>query len=169
MDVVVDMLACNHWGHRVGLAGSSLDAGVSELGSLLFETGLDGGSVTVAMLTVLDRGHVVEVLFGEDLTILDRLDGGMVVVLVDLTVNGGGDLLMALLLDGLIHNGRGDLLVDGSVMVTRLVPENVMRSAIVQRDTSRRLEMRVDGRRTESSIHQGKCSGSRIADWTEDG
>ena len=42
MNVMVDMLACNNRGHRVGLSGSSLDTVVSELSSLLFEAGLDG-------------------------------------------------------------------------------------------------------------------------------
>ena len=54
-------------------------------------------------------------------------------VLVNLTVNGSGDLFMLVLLDGLVHDGRGNLLVDGGVMVTRLVPGDSMMSAIVRR------------------------------------
>ena len=57
------MFACNNWGDRVGLAGSALNASVSELSSLLFETGLDGSGVTVVVLSLLNRDNVVVVGF----------------------------------------------------------------------------------------------------------
>lgn len=168
MDVVVDMLASNHWGNRVGLAGSSLNASITELSRFLFEAGLDGSRITMVVLALLDGNDVVLVGFWEDLTILDGLDGGMEVVLVDLTVDGGLDFLVTCLLDGLVHDGWGNLLVDGGVMVTGLVPKDRMMSVTVLRDERVGLKTRADGRRTESSSHQGKCSESRSVDGTED-
>lgn len=169
MDVVVDMLACNHWGNRVGLAGSPLNVGVTELSSLLFETGLDGSRITMVVLTLLDGNDVVVVGFRENLTILDGLDGGVEVVLVHLTVDGGLNFLMTCLLDGLVHDGRGNPLVNGGVMVTRLVPKDGMMSVTVLRDDCVGRRTRADGRRTESASHQGMCSKSRSVDGTEDG
>lgn len=146
VDVVVDMLACDHWGNRVGLAGGPLNAGVTELSRLLFETGLDGSRITMVVLTLLDGNDVVLVGFRENLTILDGLDGGMEVVLVHLTVDGGLNFLMTCLLDGLVHDGRGNPLVNGGVMVTRLVPKDGMMSVTVLRDDCIGLRARADGR-----------------------
>lgn len=70
-------------------------------------------------VAVLDAGHLVGVLFGEDLAVLDGLDGGVVVVLVDLTVDGFGLLVelgasYMLVLDGGV-DGLGSISCCSSV------------------------------------------------------
>ena len=122
MHVVVDVLARNGGRNGLALASAAFGTGVLELETLLFETSLDGGIVTVVLLALLDGGHLVNVFLRENFTVLDRLDRGVVVILVDLTVDGGGGLLMTVLGDVLLDYGRGDLLVHGGVIVTGLVP-----------------------------------------------
>lgn len=122
MHVVMDMLAGDGGFDALRHLGTAFDAGALELASLLFETKLDGGGISVVVLTLLDGKHLVVVLFGQDLPVLDGLNGSVVVVLVHLTVDGGLDVLMAVLGDFLLNDGRSDLLVDGGVMVTGLVP-----------------------------------------------
>ena len=74
MNVVVDMLSSNDGSYGMSMFRFAFGAGVSELCSLLLETGLDGAGITMVVLTVLDGQDVVLVLFGEHLTILDWLD-----------------------------------------------------------------------------------------------
>ena len=121
--MVVDVLASDGRGLLLnhGLAG--LHSLVTELSSLLLETGTDGGVITVVDLTGLGGGDAVGVLLGENLTVLDGLDGGVVEVDVDFLVDGSLGLLDARLLDGLLDDGRSDLLVDGGVLVSSVVPE----------------------------------------------
>ena len=73
MNVVVNVLAGNRRCHGVTLPGAALDTGVLELQTLLLKASLDGGIVTVILLALFDRGHLVDVLLREDFTILDRL------------------------------------------------------------------------------------------------
>lgn len=123
MDVVVDMFTSNGRSYRVTLTDTTFLAGVLELAAFLLETGLDGSSVTVVMLTCLNRCHLVLMTLWEHFTVLDRLDGSVEVVLVHLTVNGSGRLFMAVLRDGLIHDSWCDSLVDGGVMLSGLGAE----------------------------------------------
>ena len=125
MYVVVDMFSSNHWCHRVTLLGTTLCPRVLELCTLLFETSFDSLLVTMMMLPMLDRDHVMHVLFGKYFAVFDWLDRSMVVVLVHLTVDGGLSFFMANLCDILVHNSRCHFLVDSSVMVTSLVPSEV--------------------------------------------
>lgn len=118
----MDVLASNGGRNGVALTSTAFCTGALELETLLFETSLDGGIVTVVLLALLDGGHLVNVLLWENFTVLDRLDRGVVVILVDLTVDGGGGLFVTVLGDILLHYSRGDLLVDGGVIVTGLVP-----------------------------------------------
>ena len=117
MNVVVDVLASDGRLDALGHLGGTFDASALELTGLLLETGLDGGGVTVTVLAVLDRGHVVDVLLREDFLVLHRLDRGVVVVLVNLTVDGGLHILVTGLHDLLLHDGGSDLLVHGGVCV----------------------------------------------------
>lgn len=126
MYVVMDMFSSNHWCHRVTLFGTTLCPYVLKLCTLLFETCFDGLFVTVMVLPVLDGNNVVSVLLRKDFAVFDGLDGGMVVVLVHLTVDGGLSFLMANLCNLFVHNGRRHLLVDSGVMVTSLVPNEVI-------------------------------------------
>lgn len=123
MNMVMHVLASNNGGNRVGLFSTCFSAGVLELQTLFFKTRLDGVGVTVLNFTLLNSGHSVRVLFGENLPVLDWLDGSVVMVLVHLAVNCGLSLFVTLLDDLLIHHGGSDFLVDCSVMVTSLVPE----------------------------------------------
>jgi len=120
VDVVVDVLASDDGGDGLGVTLGTLDALITELGSLGLEALGDLTVVAVLKLAVLDSSDVVVVLLGENLTVLDGLDRGVVMVLVNLLVNGGGDVLVTLPVDGLVGDCRGDLLVDSSVVVTRL-------------------------------------------------
>lgn len=126
MYVMVDVFSSNHWCHRVGLLSTTLCPYVLELCTLLFKTCFDGLFVTVMVLPMLDGNNVVLVLFWKDFAVFDWLDRGMVVVLVHLTVDGGLSFFMANLFDRLVHNGRRHFLVDGGVMVTCLVPNEVI-------------------------------------------
>ena len=74
MNMVVHVLASNDGCNGVGLLGTCFSAGILELHTLLFKTSLDGVGVTVLNLTLLDSGHSVRVLFGENLAVLDWLD-----------------------------------------------------------------------------------------------
>lgn len=111
------MLASNGRLGALSHLGRTLDTGALELTSLLLETSLDGSRIAVAVFTGLDRGHLVLVLFGEDLTVLHRLDGGVVVVLMNLTVDGFLHILVARLHHLLLHDGGSNLLVHGGVCV----------------------------------------------------
>ena len=126
MYVVVDVLSSNHWCHRVCLLSTTLYPCILELSTLLFETCFNGLFITVTVLPMLDGNNVVHVLFGKDFAVFDWLDRGMIMVLVYLTVDGGLSFLMANLCDFLVHNGRRHFLVDSSVMVTSLVPNEVI-------------------------------------------
>ena len=116
------MLASDGRGLLLDYGLASLHSLVTELSSLLLETGTDGGVITVVDLTGLSGGDAVGVLLGKNLTILDGLDRGVVVVDVDFLVDGGLGLLDARLLDSLLDDGRSDLLVDGRVLVSSVVP-----------------------------------------------
>lgn len=113
-------------------------ARVLELGLLSSEAVLDVRVIAVLELAVLNTGHVVRVLFWENLTVMDRLDGGVMVVLVNLTVDRLGDILVTgvvdmLFLDGRVHSlqpvrrdqqgGEGTYLVDGGIMLSILGEE----------------------------------------------
>ena len=126
MYVVVNVFSSNHWCHGVGLLGTTLYPCILELCTLLFETCFDGLFIAVMVLPMLDGNNVMFVLFGKDFAVFDWLDGGMVVVLVHLTVNGSLSFFMANLCDLLVHNGRRHFLVDSGVMVTSLVPNEVI-------------------------------------------
>jgi len=121
--VVVDMLACN----SLALGGGTLClaefAGVLELGLLGCEAGLGVFVGAVLDVAVLDAGHLVGVLFGEDLAVLDGLDGGVVVVLVDFTVDGFGLLVDLGASYVLVLDGGVDSLVHGSFMLSILGKE----------------------------------------------
>lgn len=119
---MVDVLAGNGRCNGVALTDAALNTGVLELHTLLLKTSLDGGIVTVILLALLNGGHLVNVLLGENFTVLDWLHRGVVVILVDFTVDGSGGLLMTVLGDALIDYGRGDNLVDGGVIMTGLAP-----------------------------------------------
>jgi len=121
VNVVVNMLASNGWLGALSHLGSTLDTGALELTSLLLETSLDGSRIAVVVFTGLDRGHLVLVLFGEDLTVLHRLDGGVVVVLMNLTVDGFLHILVARLHHLLLDDGGGNLLVHGGVYLVSVV------------------------------------------------
>lgn len=122
---MVNMLARNNWGNRVGLL--LVDGAVAlELGSFLFQTGFDRLGIAMLMMTLLDGDDVMVVFFREDLAVLDGLDGGVVVVLVHLTVDGSGGLLVTFLNNVFVHNRRGNLFVNGCVVVTSLVPISSM-------------------------------------------
>jgi len=125
VDVVVDVLAGND-----GLDGSrvlTLDADglVLKFGRLLREVTLVLLLVVVLEFAVLDGDDLVVVLLRQDLLMCDGLDGGVVVVLVDLAVESGGNVLVLGLVDGLVGHGGGDGLVDGGVVVARLVQEGL--------------------------------------------
>lgn len=126
MNVVVDMFSSNHWCHGVTLLCTALDPRILKLCTLLLETCSDGLIITMTELPMLDGDDVVLVLFREYFAVFDWLDRGMVVVLVHLTVNGGLSFFMANLCDFLVHNGRCHFLVDSGVMVTSLVPSEVI-------------------------------------------
>ena len=74
--------------------------------------------------TVLDANQVVLVLLGQDLAIMNRLDGGVVVVLVDLLIDSCLDVLVTRRLHVLVDDSWSNLLVNGGVMLARLVPGN---------------------------------------------
>ena len=126
MNVVMDMFSSNHWCHGVGLLDTTIYPLVLELCTLLFETCFDGLFITMMVLPMLNGDNVVLVLFGKDFAVFDWLDRGMVVVLVHLTIDGGLSFFMANLYDLLIHNGRSHFLVDSGIMVTSLVPNEVI-------------------------------------------
>lgn len=128
MYVVVDVFSSNHWCHRVCLLSTTLCAYILELSTLLFETCFNALFITVTVLPMFDGNDVVHVLFRKDFAVFDRLDRGMVVVLVYLTIDGGLSFFMANLCDLLVHNGRRHFLVDSGVMVTSLVPSEVIAS-----------------------------------------
>jgi len=123
MHMVVDMLASNDW------LGSSLvltlntSGGILEACLLSSELLLHLIGVVMLKVAVLDTDEVVVVLLWEDLSVLHRLDGSVVVILVDLLVYGGGDVLVVDLGNCLLGHGGVHGLVDGGVMVTRLVQE----------------------------------------------
>ena len=73
--------------------------------------------------TVLNANQVVGVLLWQNLAIMDGLNGSVVVILVDLLVNCGLNVLVACRGHVLVHNSGSDLLVDGGVMLARLVPD----------------------------------------------
>ena len=123
MDVVVNVLAGDDWGDAGGVLALDALADVAELSLLGSQATLDVLGLTVVERAVLDWNDVVVVLLTHLLDILDGLHGGVVVVLVHLLVNGGADLLVLSAVDGLMSDGWGNLLVDGGVMVTRLVHE----------------------------------------------
>ena len=137
MNVVVDMLSSNHWCYGVALLNTAVYALILELCTLLLETCFDGRLISMTELSVLDRDHVVLVLFRKDFAVFDWLDRGMVVVLVHLAVNSGLSFFMANLCDLLVHNGRSHFLVDSGVMMTSLVPNEA--NALVDQ-TSRFVE-----------------------------
>lgn len=126
MYVVVDMFSSNHWCHGVSLLSTTLYSCILELCTLLFETCFDGRFIAVMVLPMLDGDNVVFVLFRKDFAVFDWLDRGMVVVLVHLTVDGGLSFFMANLCDLLVHNGRRHFLMDSGVMVTSLVPNEMI-------------------------------------------
>ena len=126
MYVVVDVFSSNHWCHGVSLLGTTLYPCIFELCTLLLETCFNGPFIAVMVLPMLDGDNVVHMLFGKDFAVFDRLDRGMVVVLVQLTVDGGLSFFMANLYDLLLHNGRRHFLVDSGVMVTSLMPNEVI-------------------------------------------
>ena len=134
---VVDMLSSNHWCYGVALLNTAVYALILELCTLLLETCFDGRLISMTELSVLDRDHVVLVLFRKDFAVFDWLDRGMVVVLVHLAVNSGLSFFMANLCDLLVHNGRSHFLVDSGVMMTSLVPNEA--NALVDQ-TSRFVE-----------------------------
>ena len=126
MYVVVDVFSSNHWCHGVSLLSTTLYPRILELCTLLFETCFDGLFVAVMVLPMLDGNNVVMVLFWEDFAVFDWLDRGMVVVLMYFTVDGGLSFFMANLCDLLVHNGRCHFLMDSGVMVTSLVPKELI-------------------------------------------
>lgn len=121
MNVVMDMLASDGWLGALGHLSATLDTSALELTGLLFETSLDGSRISVVVLTVLDGGHVVDVLLREDFLVLHRLDGGVVVVLVNLTVDGSLHILVTGLDNLLLHDGGSDFLVHGGVCLGLVV------------------------------------------------
>ena len=126
MYVVVDVFSSNHWCHGVSLLGATLYPCIFELCTLLLETCSNGLFIAVMVLPMLDGDNVVLVLFGKDFAVFDWLDRSMVVVLVHLTVDSGLSFLMANLHDLFLHNGRSHFLVDSGIMVTSLVPNEVI-------------------------------------------
>jgi hypothetical protein len=68
--------------------------GVLELRLLGCQTVLHVLVVTVLDVAMLHAGHLVAMLFWEDLAVLNGLDGGVVVVLVNLAVDGSGHILL---------------------------------------------------------------------------
>ena len=126
MYVVVDVFSSNHWCHGVSLLSTTFCPDILELCTLLFETCFDGLFITVMVLSMLDGNNVMMVLFWEDFAVFDWLDRGMVVVLMYFTIDGGLSFLMANLCDLLVHNGRCHFLVDSGVMVTSLVPKELI-------------------------------------------
>jgi hypothetical protein len=128
MDVVVDMLASNDWRNGVSFLSGTFCSSVLKLRALLLKACLDGIGIAVLMLSVLDGNDVMGVLFWENFAVLDWLHGGVVMILMYLTVNCSLGFLMANFGDVLIHDGWGNLLVYGGIMVTSLVPKEVMMS-----------------------------------------
>lgn len=126
VNMVVNVLASNSRCDGVAFTDAAFGAGVLELQTLLLETGLDGGIVTVVLLALFNGSHLVDVLLWEDFTVLDGLHRGVVVVLVNLTVDGGSSLLMTVLGNILVDYGRGDLLMNGGVIVTGFGPVMAM-------------------------------------------
>ena len=126
VNVVVDMFSSNNWCHGVTLLGTALDPRILELCTFLLETCSDGLFVTMTELPMLDGDYIVLVLFRKHFAVFDWLDRGVVVVLVHLTVNGGLSFFMANLCDLLAHNCRCHFLVDSGVMVTSLVPSEMI-------------------------------------------
>ena len=122
VDMMMNMLASNDWCYRVSVLGLAFGTRVSELSSFLLKTSLDSRSVPMANLAVLNRNHLVFVLFREYFTVLDGLNGGVVVILVDLTVDGGLGLFMFVFVNTFLLDRRIDLLVDGGVVFSGLVP-----------------------------------------------
>ena len=118
--MVVDMFTSNGGGYRVALTDTTFSAGVLELAAFLLKTGLDGSSISVAVLTCLNSGHLMLMALWEDFAVLDGLDGSVEMVLVDFAVDGSGSLLMTMFRDGLVHDSRCDSLVDGGVMLSSL-------------------------------------------------
>jgi len=104
------------------LYGSDI-AGVFELCLLGCEAVLYVLVVAVLDVAVLDAGHLVVVLFREDLAVLDGLDGGVVVVLVDLAVDGSCHILLSSGCDRLVLNGWVDRLVNSGVVLSILREE----------------------------------------------
>lgn len=73
MNMVVDVLASNDWGHRMALFLAHLSA-ILELCSLLLKTSGDGFGVAVLVLTVFHRNDVVVMFFWKNFTVVDWLD-----------------------------------------------------------------------------------------------
>lgn len=74
MDMVMHVLPSDDWCNGVGLLGTCFSASVLELQTLLFKTSFDSVGITMLDFTLLDSGHSVVVLFGENFAILDGLD-----------------------------------------------------------------------------------------------
>lgn len=157
---MVNVLASDDRSNGVALFLADLTRAL-ELGSFLFETGLDSLRVAMLVVTLLDTHHGVLVLLGQSLTVLDGLNRGMIVVLVDLTVDSGSSLLMTLLNDLLIHDSGSDFLVDGGVMVTRLGPRAEDVSLEIQQEYHNGHDA---GRQTRS---RSSCHQSSLARHTD--
>jgi len=103
-----------------GIVDSARILELSRLGS---ETILDMGFIAVLELAVLDAGHLVRVLFWEDLAVMDGLNRGVVVVLVYLAVDSLGDILVVRFVNMLVLDGGVHGLVDGGIMLSILRKE----------------------------------------------
>lgn len=126
MDVVVHVLAGDDGLHGRGVLALDADRLILELGSFLSEVVLVLLGIVVLNLAVLDGDDLVVVLLWEDFLVLDGLDGGVEVVLVDFAIESGSNVLVLGLVDGLVGDGGGDGLVDGGVVVARLVPKKAL-------------------------------------------
>ena len=123
--MMMNVLSRNDWGNRVCFLGWTLGTRALELKTLLFQTSLDRFAISVNVLTRFHFGHLMMMLFRKYLPILHRLNWCVIMILMDLTVNCGRRFHMSLLRHILLDNGRSHLLMDGGIMMPRLVPIHV--------------------------------------------
>jgi len=123
VDVVMNVLSGDCWGHCLGFGGSVAGGRILELGSFLLKT--LGNIMFVAMLVVavLYSSKVVCMLFWQNLLVMHWLNGGVIMILMNLLVNGGLDVFVFCWSDSLLLNSWCYTLVDGGVMVASLAHE----------------------------------------------
>ena len=116
--MVMHSFSLDCWSNSLGGRGGACGRGVPEFLSLGVKPCFSLMGICMFEFLVLDAGHLVGMLLGENLAVLDRLNGGVEVVLVNLPLHGGHHFLVANRLNFFMFDSWSLALLDRGFVMT---------------------------------------------------